>query len=180
MMSSPHAPFAAPLAPASIEPPGNIPRLRLKPQARVTGYVDGAWWPRTRDLAAELTALLPVLTIRLGRVERVTFNLTMWQPTARRLPVHTRSVRVEGFRAQQPDTVTVTGRGRQRLVLLVVPPETRPAIAHDIMMSAARRGNADSVSALLTVNLGASAGVSLLEQLDPDTQRWELDGGRFR
>ena len=29
-------------------------RLRLKPKAPRTGYVDGAWWPRSHDLAAEL------------------------------------------------------------------------------------------------------------------------------
>jgi hypothetical protein len=27
--------------------------LRLRPKALTTGYVDGAWWPRSRDLAAD-------------------------------------------------------------------------------------------------------------------------------
>jgi hypothetical protein len=27
-------------------PPEHTPRLRLKPKAPQTGYVDGAWWPR--------------------------------------------------------------------------------------------------------------------------------------
>ena len=35
-------------------------RLRLKPRGPVTGFVDGGWWPRSRDLAAELPALLAV------------------------------------------------------------------------------------------------------------------------
>src|SRR5690242_21739889 len=31
-------------------PPEHTPRLRLKPKAPQTGYVDGAWWPRSDDL----------------------------------------------------------------------------------------------------------------------------------
>ncbi len=33
-------------------PPEHTPRLRLKPKAPQSGYVDGAWWPRSDDLAA--------------------------------------------------------------------------------------------------------------------------------
>jgi hypothetical protein len=40
------------------EPPRLTLRLKLKPKAPTTGYVDGAWWPRSRDLSAELPALL--------------------------------------------------------------------------------------------------------------------------
>ena len=35
-------------------------RLRLKPAAPTSGHVDGSWWPRSRDLAAELPDLLAV------------------------------------------------------------------------------------------------------------------------
>jgi hypothetical protein len=31
-------------------PPENTPRLRLKPKAPISGYVDGAWWPHSDDL----------------------------------------------------------------------------------------------------------------------------------
>jgi Family of unknown function (DUF5994) len=40
------------------EDPGG--RLRLKPKAPKTGWVDGGWWPRSRDLAAERVTLLVV------------------------------------------------------------------------------------------------------------------------
>ena len=40
--------------------PENTPRLRLKPKAAMTGHVDGAWWPRSDDLAIELPDLLAV------------------------------------------------------------------------------------------------------------------------
>ena len=42
--------------------PENTPRLRLKRKAPRTGYVDGAWWPHSDDLAAELPDLLAVLS----------------------------------------------------------------------------------------------------------------------
>ena len=57
-------------------PPEHTPRLRLKPKAPQSGYVDGAWWPRSDDLAAELPDLLAVLSVRLGRIDRVLYNLT--------------------------------------------------------------------------------------------------------
>lgn len=45
------------------------PRLSLKPTGLTTGQVDGAWWPRSRDLSVELQGLAAALTDRLG-VER--------------------------------------------------------------------------------------------------------------
>lgn len=64
-------------------PPARHPplRLRLKPSAPATGYVDGAWWPRSRDLTAELAALGEVLAIRL---ERVAYGLSAWDRAPRR------------------------------------------------------------------------------------------------
>ena len=59
-------------------------RLKLKPKtATAVGEVDGAWWPRSRDLVRELRALLPVLAVRVGRIERVTYNLGDWDPAVR-------------------------------------------------------------------------------------------------
>ena len=38
--------------------------LRMETTARRTGTFDGAWWPRTRDLKSQLSALLTALTAR--------------------------------------------------------------------------------------------------------------------
>jgi hypothetical protein len=54
-----------------IEQPRLKLRRRRKPKAPTTGYVDGAWWPRSRDLAAELPVLIAVLAARLGSIVRV-------------------------------------------------------------------------------------------------------------
>lgn len=59
-------------------PPVQTPRLRLKPKAPHSGYVDGAWWPHSADLTAELPDLLSVLSVRLGPIGRVIYNVNEW------------------------------------------------------------------------------------------------------
>jgi hypothetical protein len=124
-----------------------------------------------------LPALLAVLAIRPGAIERVTYNLTAWNPTERRLPFGDHPVRLEGFRAQDPSTVTVIGEARQRLTLLVVPPETAPAAAEHALMTASKPENVETVEALLAPGDTASD-IGTVARTDAATQRWEVDGGR--
>ncbi|ADJ47340.1 hypothetical protein AMES_5515 [Amycolatopsis mediterranei S699] len=117
--------------------PVTEPRLRLKPAGPATGHVDGAWWPRTRELTAELPALLAVLAARLGRVDRVTYHLGDWPDPPRRVTCDGSGVRLEGFRSQPSGSLTVIGWGRHRTTLLVVPPETSPDAAQQALTAAA-------------------------------------------
>jgi hypothetical protein len=123
-------------------------RLSLKPRVPVTGRVDGGWWPRSRALAAEIPALVAALAVRLEAVESVSYNLDDWEPTARRVAVEGRLVRLAGYRTQHPDTIDVLG-DRRRLTLLVVPPDHGPRAAHAALMAAGCRGNTDEIDALL-------------------------------
>jgi hypothetical protein len=66
------------------EPVRHALRLKLKPKAPASGYVDGAWWPRSLDLPTELPALVEVLAIRLGHVERVSYHLGAWDAAPHR------------------------------------------------------------------------------------------------
>src|SRR5918994_4022842 len=59
---------------------------------------DGAWFPRTRDLAVELPELIAELDRRGLRVERFTYPLDAWTPVPRKLVVQDRLVRTGGFR----------------------------------------------------------------------------------
>ncbi|MEU8413832.1 DUF5994 family protein [Amycolatopsis japonica] len=134
-----------------------VPRLRMKPKGPATGHVDGAWWPRSRDLPAEIAVLLVVVEVRLGTAERVSYHLTDWPRARRKLAVGDNMVRLEGFMAQHSDTVTVCGPwNRQRLTLLVVPPETDGVLAHRILMTAAHRDNSDTVETLLAAEIRAT------------------------
>jgi hypothetical protein len=173
--------IAAPVT--AVEGPRQVLRLRLKPKAATTGFVDGGWWPRSRDLAVELPGLLAVLAVRLGRIERVSYHLGDWDPTPARLSVEGRVVRLGGYRAQHADTVDVLA-ARQRVTLLVVPPETSVQAAHDALMTAGHRGNTDDVEALLksgrlVPRIVGSAGADAVAQDEAESaqQRWELDGG---
>jgi Family of unknown function (DUF5994) len=129
-------------------PPENTPRLRLKPKAPTTGYVDGAWWPHSDDLLIELPDLLAVLSVRLGRIDRVIYNLTEWASAPAKLPIDGRVVRLAGYYRQPVNTVEVLGNGN-KIVLLVVPARSEPDRAHDTMMAAAAPNNASTIDCLL-------------------------------
>ncbi len=129
--------------------PENTPRLRLKPKAPTNGHVDGAWWPRGDDLAEELPDLLAVLSVRLGAIDRVLYNLSEWANAPKRLLSGARAVRLDGYHRQPASTVEVLGLGREKLLLLVVPSRTDPDRAHGVMMTAAAPDNVTSVDDLL-------------------------------
>lgn len=126
------------------------PRLRLKPKAPTTGYVDGAWWPRSDDLSKEIPDLLAVLSVRLGVIERVIYNLGDWAKAPTEFEMNGEPIRLGGSTGQPVDTIQVIG-DNHKLILLVVPPGTNPELAHDAMMSAAAADNASTIEDLLRV-----------------------------
>jgi hypothetical protein len=132
-------------------PPEHTPRLRLKPKAPQSGFVDGGWWPRSDDLASELPDLLAVLSIRLGRIDRVLFNSNEWAKPSAKFATGGRRVRLDGYRRQPTNTVEVLGLNRNSIVLLVVPPSADPDEAHATLMAAAAPSNDSTVDSLLTV-----------------------------
>lgn len=155
--------------------PEHTPRLRLKPKAPQTGYVDGAWWPRTDSLPAELPDLLAVLSVRLGPIDRVLYNIGEWSASPARLVVGNRAVRIDGYRYQPPHIIEVLGLDCSRITLLVVPPGSDPEDAHTTMMAAAAPDNALTVNGLLRTRLRSAEIQSPKAGADQD--RWESDGG---
>jgi hypothetical protein len=75
--------------PATVPPtrPSAPPRLQLDPTMAGTGSVDGGWWPRSRDPAAELPGLIAGLEPSLGLITRVALNLDAWDGAPRRVAV---------------------------------------------------------------------------------------------
>lgn len=133
-------------------PPAHTPRLRLKSKAPRSGYVDGAWWPHSDDLTAELPDLLSVLSVRLGPIGRVIYNVNEWATPPTKFTTGGRTVRIDGYRRQPAGTVEVLGLHSAKIVLLVVSPRADPAQAHAIMMTAAGSGNASTVENLVRTN----------------------------
>jgi hypothetical protein len=102
---------------------------------------DGAWFPRTRDLAVELPELIAELDRRGVRVERFTYALDAWSPVARKLLVGDRIVRTGGFRSMDPGVVClIWDGGSMRADLLVVPPETDVLTGARALRLCTRRG----------------------------------------
>ncbi len=155
-------------------PPVRTPRLRLKAKAPQSGYVDGAWWPRTDDLPAELPDLLAVLSVRLGLIDRVLYNLDEWGVPPGKVATGSRAVRLDGYRNQPDHSIEVIGLNRSRIVLMVVPPNKDPDDAHTVMMTAAAANNTSTIDGLLLTarNRDVPAPKSAAEQ-----DRWESEGG---
>jgi hypothetical protein len=129
--------------------PEHTPRLRLKRKAPISGFVDGAWWPHSDDLQAELPDLLSVLSVRLGAIARVMYNLKEWSNAPRRLTIGGSTIRLDGYSRQPANTLEVLDGLGNRIVLLVVPARTDPELAHSIVMAAAATDDATTVASLL-------------------------------
>lgn len=158
-------------------PPQRRPRLRLKPKAPRTGHVDGAWWPWSGTLTTELPDLLSVLSVRVGSIQRVRYHLGEWASAPATLVTDGRTVRLDGYERQPVNTLEVLGADRSRVVLLVVPPSTRPDQAHETMMSAAAPDNDLSVDALLVIS--GSERETRTKRADAEEQ-WVSGGGVVR
>lgn len=154
--------------------PAHTPRLRLKPKSPRSGHVDGAWWPHSDDLTTELPDLLAVLSVRLGRIERVLYHLTAWASAPRKLVTGGHTLRLDGYQLQPINTIEVLGLGGERLTLLVIPPHTSPDDAHTAMMSAAEPNNAASTDGLLMTSERDRAWRT---QASNAQKRWGSTGG---
>jgi Family of unknown function (DUF5994) len=104
--------------------------LRLKPKARRSGHVDGAWNPRSDDLTTELPDLIAVLSFRLGAIDHVTYDLNERIEAPAQLGIGGRMVHLDGGHRQPSNTLEVLDTNRNKIVLLVVLSHTDPDDAH--------------------------------------------------
>lgn len=114
--------------------------LRLETTASREGVLDGAWWPRSRDIGAELPALLSALTGHLGPLTRVGLDAEAWEGLPTRIVVDDRVVHIDSFPVGD-DTVLITRGEKDLFSLLVVPPDAAPEAAHAAMAQAVRADN---------------------------------------
>ncbi|MFC9804141.1 DUF5994 family protein [Streptomyces griseoaurantiacus] len=104
------------------------------------GVLDGAWWPYSRDVAAELPALISALTEYLGPVTRVGLDAGAWDALPTRLLDDDRVVHIDSFPVGD-DTALVTRVDQDCFSLLVIPPHATPETARTAMADAVRAGN---------------------------------------
>ncbi|WP_019928995.1 DUF5994 family protein [Nocardia sp. BMG111209] len=120
-------------------PPDRTPRLRLKPKADSTGYLDGAWWPRSGKLVAELPDLLAVLSVRLGTVQRVVYDRASWSHVPRQLILGDRAIRLDAYPFELGNTMYVYGSAGHVIVLRVITANTDRDVAHTALMTMVAR-----------------------------------------
>ena len=141
--------------------------LCLLPGAVGTEGLAGVWWPRTRDLARELPALLLALAGRLGTVERLTVRSATWPEPPRRITVggHTYGVGRYPGGAHEVEVCVLSGTAG-RWDLLVVPPDC--VFAGEEMAHAA---------GLLSLDRPAARLWETLARARQEVERWESEGG---
>ncbi|GAA2436634.1 DUF5994 family protein [Streptomyces mauvecolor] len=122
--------------------------LRLETTQSREGLLDGAWWPRSRDIAAELPALITALTEHLGPITRVGLDATAWNEIPTRLVIDDRVVHLDSFPVGD-DTVLITRGHNDHFSLLVVPPHASVEAARTAMARAVRADNTTQAAQLL-------------------------------
>jgi hypothetical protein len=121
--------------------PALAARVSFRQPVTSAPHVDAAWWPRSRDLEAELPGLLDVLWTAAREVDRVSYPIDSWQPVPRRLDVEGRRVRLGGFTHQDPSMISLRDAwGAERIDILVIPPEAEEDLAEAAMALASRSG----------------------------------------
>src|SRR6185437_13993285 len=149
-------------------------RLLLKPADQRFGSVQGAWWPRSTQLTAELPLLLAALWPQLGRFDRVVYDENAWAPAPLRLRFGDSAVVLDSSPERSINTISLIREHVVRLVLLVVPPYTSPTRAYTAVMTAAKPDEVSTTDELLGIGKQAAEDRRSARMA---CQRWESDGG---
>jgi hypothetical protein len=139
------------------------PRLHLQPDHRVPALLDGGWWPRSDDPAAELPGLILALDERHGHITRVMVGTGGWDASRpRRLrvdgPAGSRVVRIGWFDTMPVGLLTVISASGQRTDLVTIPARTSERDARAAMDQAAKPGNREHAPAILGTVSAAELG----------------------
>ncbi|MGW0579501.1 DUF5994 family protein [Streptomyces sp. NPDC002920] len=136
-------PFRAPAA-----------RLALRSESPSAGpaELNGAWWPRSRDLASELADLADVLDPLGGRITRIAVNPRHWPILPPKVYVNGHVVKVGWFTSElDPHKILVLSATAGRWDLLVIPPETSaPSAARLMAAASASTGRQSTATTLMT------------------------------
>jgi hypothetical protein len=189
-------PVAAPATRLALKPAKTAKSAKTDGTSR--GLLDGAWWPRSRDLLSELPALTDTLDPLWGRITRIAVNPEHWPVIPRKVPVDGHIVKVGWFtRELDPHKLLLLSYGTGRWDLLVIPPETDAETAARLMAAASGDdGPPLTASALIAADesrhgvSGSDGALSPDDRterppsaddgsdgpLDPD-EAWEAEGG---
>jgi Family of unknown function (DUF5994) len=148
---------------AAISPaPPARPRLLLQPDRSGAALLDGGWWPRSADPAAELPGLILALDERHGRITRVLLGTAGWDASRpRRLrvdgPAGSRVVRLGWFATMPAGLLTAISARDERTDLVTIPAHTSERDARAAMGRAVQAGNRDHAPAILAALRAAAS-----------------------
>lgn len=156
-------------------------RLRLQPDGPVVTLLDGGWWPRSADPAAELPGLVVALDERHGPVSKIMLGMADWESSRPRQlrvdgPAGRRVLRLGWFAAMPAGLLTAIYADGHRTDLLIVPPDTSEQAAQAAMEQAAQAGNRSRTPALLAAMTRPARPAAQGVQLST----WEWEGGQSR
>ena len=145
----------------AVRPPPAEPRLRMQEDRSGRGLLDGGWWPRSADPAAELPVLLPALDERHGRITRVMLGTADWNDSRpRRLyidgPAGRRVVKLGWFDTMPGGLLTAISARGERTDLVTIPPRSGELAASAAMRQAALAGNHEHSPAILAAIAGTA------------------------
>ncbi|GAA4528309.1 DUF5994 family protein [Nonomuraea ferruginea] len=114
--------------------------------------VDGAWWPSSRDAAAELPGLIAAVDRLLDRVTlRVGLHGDAWQHIPRRIPARGRQIRIGWLRHADPRVITFSFAAGEPVVLLIIPSGTAAGAAEATLKLTAQDIAGLSIEAILAL-----------------------------
>ena len=129
------------------------PRLLLQRDHAAPAPLDGGWWPRSADPAAELPGLILALDKLHGPVTRVMLGAAGWNASRpSRLHVAgpgSRAVRLGWFASMPAGLLTAISARGQRTDLVTIPPHASERDATAAMEQAAQAGNREHAPAIL-------------------------------
>jgi hypothetical protein len=136
------------------EVPPASPRLRLQPDRSGRGPLDGGWWPRSADPAAEVPGLILALDKRHDRVTRVMLGTADWDASRPRRvqvggPADRRVVRLGWFASMPAGLLTAIFASGQRTGLVTIPLHAGEQDATAAMEQAATAANLEQAPAFL-------------------------------
>ena len=152
-------------APQTVSTPEDHRPLRLR-LGRAPGQdrLDGAWWPYSRDLEAEMSDLVHQFPRIDGRISRAVYSTPDWDTPPRELTAGQGAIEVRASPRDDTHVLIVELSDGRRLTLLVVPPDFTPGQGAEALLAGSTAGNRHTASELL---------IEVTDQHDADpADRW--------
>lgn len=94
---------------------------------------DGAWWPTNRSLTDQLDSLFAVWPSDRGRIARILYSPPDWDDRPHKVQVSGRMIKTGSFPRDDTHILTLTMSSGKDRTITVIPPETPPDEANQLL-----------------------------------------------